>query len=168
MSRQTPGTANKGIKKCFATGLTETNTIDLEGIGAIRFEGNSIYKWVLFDNGVGNVASVAGNVAYYLAVTGVSAGQYSASTVTMDRTDTADLGAGVFQAIIADGSFGWIQIRGPATLTTALTAGADGDALTVVGAGADGTLDVSAAVTDHVCAFADDASAKKIICNFPF
>ena len=31
----------------------------------------------------------------------------------------------------------------------------------------DGTLDVSAALTDHVCAVAIDASAKIVMCQFP-
>ena len=67
---------------------------------------------------------------------------------------------------MTDGTYGWIQISGPATLTIALTAGADGNALTAVGT-ADGALDVSGAVTDAVVAFADDISAKEIVCMFP-
>jgi len=65
-------------------------------------------------------------------------------------------------------AYGWIQIKGPATLTIALTAGADGDSLTPSGAG-DGTLDLlDAAETDHNCAQAIDATAKIIACDFPF
>lgn len=116
------------------------------------------YKMYKFNNGAGNVAAVAGNFAYIYAVSGASAGE--TTEVTMDLTDSAGVGAGVFQAVIADGSYGWFQISGVATLTTALTAGADGNALTPVGAGADGTLDVSALVTDHICAIAIDASAR--------
>jgi hypothetical protein len=123
------------------------------------------YKYVQFNNGAGNVASVAGNVAYYYAVSGASAGQVD--IVTMDRTDAGGVGAGAFQAVIADTGYGWIQTKGPATLTTALTAGADGNALTVIGAGVDGTLDVSAAVTDHVCAVAVDISAKIVFLTCP-
>ena len=52
-------------------------------------------------------------------------------------------------------------------MTIALTAGADGDPLTPTGA-ADGTLDVVAADTSHVCAIACDISDKEIICDFPF
>lgn len=122
------------------------------------------YKFVKFDNGAGNVASVAGNFAYVLAVSGASAGEYK--TVTMDLSDSAGVGAGVFQAVIADGSYGWIQTWGVATLTTALTAGADGNALTPVGS-TDGTLDVSALVTDHICAIALDASAKIVFVTCP-
>lgn len=168
MTGQTPGSADSGIKKVFASGLTETNATDIEGIGAIRFEGNSIYKWVKYNKGAGSVACIAGDVAYYYGLSGDAvSGGYENSEVTMDRTD-AYLAAGVMKAVVADGSFGWMQIRGPATLTQALSAGADGNKLTHVGAGADGALDVAAAVTDAHVAIATDASAKKIICNFPF
>ena len=122
------------------------------------------YKYVQFNNGAGNVASVAGNFAYYYAVSGASAGQ--TDIVTMDLSDSAGVGAGVFQAVIEDSGYGWIQTRGPATLTTALTAGADGNALTAVGS-TDGTLDVSAAVTDFICAVAIDASAKIVMLTCP-
>jgi hypothetical protein len=167
MSQQTPGTSAKGIKKIFATSLTETSTIDLEGVGAIRREGQKAYKWVKYNAGAGSVAAVAGNVVYYYGVSGDAVtGGYENSEVTMDLTD-AYMGAGVLQAVIANGSYGWVQVRGPATLTTALTAGADGNALTHVGA-TDGTLDVSALVTDAIVAFATDISAKKIVCMFPY
>jgi hypothetical protein len=167
---QTPGSAGSGIKKVFATGLTETSTLDLEGVGAIRFEGNKVYKWVQFNNGAGNVASVAGKAAYYYGLGGDAADGdgYENSIVTMDLTD-AFLGAGIFQAVIADLSYGWIQIKGPAALVSGtLTAGADGQALTHIGAGADGALDVAAADTSAIVAYATDASADLIACDFPF
>lgn len=118
------------------------------------------YRFVLFDNGAGNVAAVAGNFAYVLAVSGASAGQ--TTTVTSDLSDSANVGAGVFMSAPADGEYCWVQIAGYATLTTALTAGSDGNALTPVGA-TDGTLDVSALVTDHICAIAIDASARIVL-----
>ena len=122
------------------------------------------YKYVQYETGAGPVAAVAGNVAYYYAPGGASAG--ATTVVTSDVSDSAGVGAGVLQAALGDGQYGWVQIKGPATLTTALTAGADGNALTAVGAG-DGTLDVSALVTDAVVAFAIDASAKIVMCDFP-
>lgn len=125
-----------------------------------------IYKYVEYDTGAGSVAAVAGNIAYYTKDDAAGLG-YENHTVTSDLSDSYNLGAGVLQAVIADGGYGWIQVRGFATITPALTAGADGNALTAVGA-TDGTLDVSALVTDHICAVAADASAKKIICMFPF
>lgn len=136
------------------------------GVGD-HFEDQSgkIYKFVQYDTGAGPVAAVAGNVCYYYAPGGVSAG--ATTVVTSDLSDSAGLGAGVLQSAPADGEYCWIQIKGPATLTTALTAGADGNALTAVGA-TDGTLDVSALVTDSIVAYAVDASAKIVMCDFPW
>ena len=144
--------------------LTETYAAlghNTPGLGDIyATDDGKRYRFVLFDNGAGNVAAVAGNFAYVLAVSGASAGQ--TTTVTSDLSDSAGVGAGVFQSVPADGEYCWVQIAGYATLTTALTAGADGNALTPVGA-TDGTLDVSALVTDHICAVAIDASAKIVL-----
>ncbi len=114
-------------------------------------------KYKYLEYAAGAVAAVIGNVASYLAT--------SSTVCTADVSTSSRVGAGVLQAAIPDGGFGWVQITGPATITTALTAGADGNALTTVGAG-DSTLDVSSAVTDDVCAVAVDASAKTIICKF--
>lgn len=164
---QTPGTSDSGIKRIFVTSLSEVSAVDLEGVGAIRREGRKTYKWVKQNQGQGSVAAIAGDCAYYYGLgTDAVSGGYENSEVTMDRTDMY-LGAGIYQAIIPHGSYGWIQIRGPATLTQALTGGADGNALTHIGAGADGALNVSAAVTDAVVAYATDATAKKIVCCFP-
>jgi hypothetical protein len=146
--------------------VTDTYTTARWALGTIyRDETGKKFKFVLFNNGVGNVAAVAGNAAYVYAVSGASAGQIT--TVTMDLTDTAGIGAGVFQSVPADGEYCWIQISGPCTMTTALLAGADGNALTAVGASTDGTLDVSAAVTDHICAIAIDASEKIVFLTCP-
>lgn len=122
------------------------------------------YKYVQYNQGAGAVAAVAGNVCYYYAPSGASAG--ATTVVTSDLSDSANVGAGVLQAVLTNGYYGWIQVTGTATITPALTAGADGNALTAVGA-TDGTLDVSALVTDHICAVAVDASAKIIFCMFP-
>lgn len=130
----------------------------------ITSAGMKKYKYVKYNSGAGTVAAVAGNIAYYYAPSGASAG--ATTEVTSDLSDSANLGAGVLQAVITSGSYGWVQITGPATITPALTAGADGNALTAAGA-TDGTLDVSAAVTDAIVAYAVDASAKIILCAFP-
>ena len=118
-----------------------------------------------YNTAAGNVAAAPGNACYYYAPAGASAG--ATTVVTSDVSDSAALGAGVLHSAPANGEYCWIQIKGPATLTTALTGGDDGKALTAVGAG-DGTLKVSAAVTDAVVAYAIDASAKIILCDFPF
>lgn len=135
----------------------------LGSIGA-SYDGK-MYKYVKYNAASGSIAGVAGNVCYYYAPGGVSAGSFT--EVTSDLSDSANLGAGVLVAAMATGDYGWVQIRGIATLTTALTAGGDGQALTPIGS-TDGTLDVSALVTDSICAYAIDASAKIVACNFPF
>jgi hypothetical protein len=144
------------------TALTEGNT---PALGDIAFVGAKVYKFVQYKTAAGSVAAVAGNVAYYYAPSGVSAG--SATAVTSDLSDSAGLGAGVLQSAPANNEYCWVQIKGPATLNTALTAGGDGNALTPVGS-TDGTLDVSALVTDAICAYAIDASAKIVMCDFPW
>lgn len=154
-----------GTKQVFLTRLTDTSSTDKEGVGTLRREGNKVYKYVKYDAGAGAVAAVAGNICYYTKDDVASKG-YENHVVTSDLSDSYNLGAGVLQAAIPDTYFGWIQIRGYALIAPALTAGADGNALTAVGA-TDGTLDVSAAVTDAICAFAADVTAKKIICMFP-
>lgn len=153
--------------------LTGTWTADqLKNLGTGHAVGDhyedqngKVYKFVQYDTGAGPVAAVAGNVCYYYAPSGTSAG--ATTVVTSDLSDSAGLGAGVLQSAPADGEYCWIQIKGSATLTTALTAGADGNALTAVGA-TDGTLDVSALVTDAIVAYAVDASAKIVMCDFPW
>ena len=132
-------------------------------IGAnVTSDGIKVYKYIKYDTGSGSVAAVSGQVAYYYTLDG-----YKNHTVTSDLSDSVEIGAGVCQSAPGDGEYGWIQIKGPATLNLALTAGADGDPLTPTGAGADGTLDVSAAVTDNVCAIAGDISDKEVVCDFP-
>jgi len=153
-----------GIKKVFATPLDAVSTTDKEGVGCLRFEGNKVYKYIQYIEGTAAVDGVAGEVAYYYGNDGPVDFQ-----VSSDLSDcTGELGAGVLQANMSDQEYGWIQIKGVATLSIALTAGADGDSLTPTGAG-DGTLDLSvAAETDHVCAQSVDSSAQIILCDFPW
>lgn len=154
-----------GINPTAVQTAAEGPAFVLGTVGQVAPADGKVYKYVKFNAGVGVVAAVAGNVVYNYAVSGASAGQ--TTEVTMDATDSGGIGMGVLQAVIATGGYGWIQIKGVATLTTALTAGADGNALTAIGVGADGTLDVSAAVTDFICAVAIDASAKIVFLNCP-
>ena len=123
--------------------------------------GTKLYKYLKYDDASAGVSGVAGEVAYYHTLDG-----YKLHTCTSDLSDSVEIGAGVIQATIATETYGWFQIKGAATLSIALTAGADGDPLTPSGS-ADGTLDVSGAVTDNVCAIAGDISDKEIICDFP-
>jgi hypothetical protein len=131
-------------------------------LGAVTdSDGTKLYKYLKYDDASAGVSGVLGEVAYYHTLDG-----YKLHTCTSDLSDSIEIGAGVIQATIATETYGWFQIKGAATLTIALTAGADGDPLTPSGS-ADGTLDVSGAVTDNVCAIAGDISDKEIICDFP-
>ncbi len=131
-------------------------------LGAVTdSNGTKIYKYLKYDDGTAAVDGVAGEVAYYYTLDG-----YKNHVCSSDLSDSIEIGAGVIQANIATETYGWFQIKGAATLTIALTAGADGDPLTPTGS-ADGTLDVSSAATDNVCAIAGDISDKEIICDFP-
>lgn len=139
--------------------------------GDIVWSRNKAYKLVIYSDGTGNLDLVAGDVVYYVDDTG-----YGAHTVSADVSDATgqEIGAGVaMAAVTVDGSYFWVQIKGAATVTETLggTAG-DGDPLTCVGA-ADKALTKAAeadstGVYKPVVAFAVDASAKEIICDFPF
>ena len=150
----------------YITGMDKTEVSDTAtfqvGQKGMDSAGNT-FKYVQYDTGAGSVAAVSGQVAYYYAPSGTSAG--AVNVVTSDLSDSNEVGAGVLQSAPTDGQYCWIQIGGTATLTIALAAGADGDPLTPTGA-SDGTLDVTADVTSPVCAFAIDASAKIIACQF--
>jgi hypothetical protein len=159
---------SNGIQQVFFTRLTDVHTSaegPKETLGTIRFHGNKVYKYIRYRGGAGAVAAVAGNFCYYYAPGGTSTGV--ADEVTSDLSDSSEIGAGVLQAVIAADGYGWIQIQGVATLTTALTAGGDGDNLTPTGS-TDGTLDLNTAVTDNLCAIAIDASARIVFVTCPF
>jgi len=145
------------------TAVSDTPEFALGQLGAVidGTNGTKLYKYLQYDTGSVGTAAVAGEVAYYYTNDG-----YKNHQVTSDLSDSVEIGAGVIQAVMTDGQYGWFQVTGAATLTIALTAGADGDPLTPTGS-ADGTLDVSADVTDNVCAIAGDISDKEIICMFP-
>ena len=145
------------------TAVSDTPEFALGQLGAVidSTNGTKLYKYLQYDTGSVGTAAVAGEVAYYYTLDG-----YKNFKVTSDLSDSVEVGAGVIQAVMTDGQYGWFQVTGAATLTIALTAGADGDPLTPTGS-ADGTLDVSADVTDNVCAIAGDISDKEIICMSP-
>ena len=159
-----------GLKQVFIQALTEISPSAKDTLGDIRWEGNKCYKYVLYDDGAVNVTGVAGEVCYYILDTG-----YPAHVVTSDLSsagaDATIIAAGVLQAGLDDTEFGWIQIKGHATLTITIVAGADGNALTPSGAAAsDGSLDLkdTDVALSHTCAFIVDKDQKEILCDFPF
>ena len=115
------------------------------------------YRFIQYNSGAGAIAAVVGNMVGFYAPGGVSTGV--TNVVTSDVSDTIGVGAGMLMAVIASGDYGWIQTKGPATITPALVSGADGNALTLSST-TDGTLKVCGAVTDAECAIAIKASSK--------
>lgn len=149
-----------------AADLTGANSGKLPGVGDIYVSNdNKTYRFVKYNSGAGAIAAVAGNAVGFYAPGGVSTGV--TDEVTSDVSDTAANGAGVLVSAPANGGYGWIQVKGVATITTALVSGADGNAL-IMSATTDGTFKVAAAVTDTVCAYAIDASAKIVMLACPY
>ena len=165
MALATVAASGAGRTGSWITSLTEVSTDQKEAVlGAIRQEGRNWYKYVKYEAGAGAVAGIDGGVTYYDTTAG-----YVNSLVTMDLSDSIEVGAGVLTSARADAEYGWIQIKGEAAIETDLTGGAVGDPLTPTGA-TDGTLDVTAAATSAVCAYAVDvtAGAQIIACDFIF
>ncbi len=85
----------------------------------------------------------------------------------MDRADGLFC-AGVFQAIIADASYGWIQIRGAATLQVSIDAGASDGNMLIMSNAVDGAVEVRAAVTQERAAVATDDAGDLVALTCPF
>ena len=83
-------------------------------LGAVIGEPTKLYKYVknvsLF------TTASAGDVCYYYNL----GTEYHDNQVLTDVSSSNRIGAGVMQASVAFNSHCWIQIRGPATLSTAL------------------------------------------------
>ena len=162
--------AARGIKKIFATGLTEVkpSTELVDDLGDIRFENGKIYKYVNYAQST--IAATAGSVVVYKGSNG-----YASNIVTGDYSEGASanrIAAGVVVGAIStsENSYVWVQIKGPATLSVTLGGTAtDGSPLTVVGA-SDKAMDLIqvTAATETVFAHAEDASAQIVVCDFPF
>lgn len=159
------------LKTVFVTEITDTWSVASDGdpVGSIRWEWSDTYGWccykcVLYDNGAA-VDSVVGMASCYVDDTGPAA-----HTVSMDKTSGALLGAGIHMSIIADGSWGWIQIKGRAVGVSGLLHANANDtlAITPVDSTVDGELTVVNADSEHVCGVVIDESAFEIICDFPY
>ena len=159
-----------GLKTIFETSLDKVwNATDGALIGDkpgdIRWErdstGMKCYKCVI-SSGALDIA--IGDVVGYVSNTG-----YAAHTVSGTKSEAVAPGAGVSMGVVVTTAFRfWIQIKGPATLNTTLTAATtDGDALSWFGAN-NLTLDLSALADDHVCGWTVDDANDEICCDFPF
>jgi hypothetical protein len=136
----------------FTTAVTDIDTAPQEYLGAIRFDYNAAWKYVRF---AGTVAAAVGDVVTYVL-----------SDQTMTTVDVAvgAVGAGVVPVAHPAGSvtYGWVQIRGVVTLSTAFGAGAAGNGLTSVGA-AIRAVTVAAAVTNVGVGFIVNVTAPIVM-----
>lgn len=113
-----------------------------EQIEIVDSTGLKKYQYINYDNGTGNLTLAAGNVVCYL-----DGSDWDGYTVTKDISDTvANLAAGIAQAALTDGYYGWIQTWG--YYATVSTNGDDDIAggVTLIASG-DGTVDSVAAGT---------------------
>lgn len=128
-------------------------------LGAIWWIGNKAYKYVNIKNTTATVAGALGDPVGYFAVTG-----YGANRVVIDESDADNppLCAGVLQGTVVGtltvDYWGWIQIKGAATLVTAVTNGTSGAPVFLLGSTTDKTMQRaneadSAAVYKQVCGY---------------
>lgn len=159
-----------GIKRIWATRLTDVSATDKEGIGAIRFEGAKIYKYIQYNQGAAALAGAAGDFVGYSAYTATNI------QVTPDVSDVLGAGgmpAGALVAAMTHLQFGWIQIRGRCVLSTAIGGTpANGSPITQVGAADRATTRANesdtAAVYKTVAAHCIDAAARVVSLACPF
>lgn len=106
------------FKTVWNTALTANDSAAREELGIIRetydtTNGYRRFKYVQFDNGTGNLTSVANQVVYYVAASFVSA------KVTNDVSDSGiNFIAGITPVALTDGYYGWMQVIGSATVNT--------------------------------------------------
>ena len=155
----------------YADGSAAADEGRIPSLGTVIFNQNKWYKLVKYAHGTGTLDLAVGDVVYYVDDSG-----YGTHTVTADVSDSTgqEIGAGVATAVVTENdSYFWVQIKGAATLAVALGgSAADGDPLSCVGA-ADKALARAieadtAGVYKPVVAIAVDATAKEIICDFPW
>lgn len=120
------------FKTSFVQPLTEVSASQKEVLGTIRVEnaGKKIYKYCELKNSA-TVAGVAGDQLVYFAVTG-----YGVSRVCVRAADgdAVPIPAGILTAscagVGATSYFLWVQIKGAATLSTAVASAAAGKRFT--------------------------------------
>jgi len=125
------GAIKGGTKKVFRTGVNDTNAADIEGVGTIRMEGECTYKWMKFVNNVNQTNATSGACLVYTALNTVdiiASGYGCPAGVQMAPVPPS--------TPLGTAYFGWVQVSGPAILSTAVTGSpAAGQPLTIAGFG---------------------------------
>jgi len=97
-------------------GIANTNDATQKApLGMLYRHKGNVYRYVLFNNGSGDVASAVGGVAHWYSLDPAN----GAFTVTSDQTDAGgaaaakhNLIAGIFGCAVTDGYYTWIQVGG--------------------------------------------------------
>ncbi len=157
-----------GRTTVFVSPLDEVSATAKQDLGTLRWEGNKCYKYVQYKATA--IACIAGRMTGFFEDSGAL--NHQVTLDTSDQVQAATLvGSGIAVGIIPTDGYGWVQIKGQATMSVAFAAGADGDPMTLVGATADlGDLDVlvTTAANGHVCAYAGDAATFTVSLDCPF
>ena len=105
-----------GVKKLWKHAVTATSATDDEMVGALRIDGEYIYRWIMNESGD---AFVAGGACFHTFSNGADA-----HTLCTDGV-TADLGffAGIAMSAIPDDEFGFIMVHGYYAAVLVTTAG---------------------------------------------
>ena len=102
----------------YGDAVSATGSTQLYPLGTRREEEGKTFRYVKYDDAAGDVTAVADRVCGHLKGSATDASP-TAWNVTMDTSDSApNACAGVLQAVIATGEYGWILTRGIAKLTT--------------------------------------------------
>lgn len=154
----------------FNTQLTDVDTTARDPVGALRWEGGKLYKYVLFKNVTATVAGVAGDPVAY-AIDSADGPENHKVVLDMTDADAQPVGAGLLMGtvagVLATSYYCWIQLTGLATVPTAVTTGVLGSNC-MMGT-TDKTLVVATGVI-HSCAVLCKATAANntVLCKFPY
>lgn len=105
-------------KTIWNTALTANDSAAREELGIVRqtydtTNGYREFKYIQFDNGTGNLTSVANQVVYSVVAS------FAGAKVTNDVSDSGiNFIAGITPVALTDTYYGWMQIRGQATVNT--------------------------------------------------
>jgi len=157
------------MQRVFVTPVDQIDTDAKQVLGTLRWEGNKCYKYVEILNTTATVAGASGDPVAYGAATG-----YGSNIVVIDLSD-ADasfaLPAGTLNGTVTGTAgtpyYGWVQIKGEATVNTTIGgSAADGDLLEL--AATDKTVQKRTVVDNNIFGYAEDASAKTVVLDCPF
>jgi len=156
-------------EKIYSTSLTETYGDDAEGLGAIRFEGARIYKWVMLNMPEGS--SSVGRIVWYTVdpADQLTPSSLHVSGFHIDVLNEVIAGI-VVPATVADTAYFWVQIGGISESSFALDGPpSDGDMLTsAYTISTFPRFEVMSDTSKQCAAIAIDASAKKVLLTCPF